>query len=89
MFVKGKNRLTSAHFNYAICIDDPDHGNGKSRANNLELPELVVDLYNGAPTTDYTAGILIPLSLPIVATNFYSDTGTRYVCKNVLTTKSL
>ena len=82
MFVKGTNRgflERSSISTLPFGIDDPGHGKGKSRANNLDLPELVVDLYNGAPTTNYSTGILIPLSIPVVATNFDCDAGTRYV----------
>lgn len=80
MFVKGTNRgflERSSMSTLPYGIDDPGHSKGKSRANNLDLTELVVDLYNGAPTTNYSTGVLIPLSLPIVATNFDQDSSTR------------
>ena len=47
-------------------IDDPKKW--KSRANLLDIGELAADLYNAATTSNYTMGILTPLSLPIVAT---------------------
>lgn len=82
MFVKGTNRgflERSSISTLPFGIDDPGHGKGKSRANNLDIPELVVDLYNGAPTTNFTTGILVPMSLPVVATNFDTDASSRYV----------
>ena len=54
--------------------DDPCQGKkGKSRANLLDIGELAVDLYNGAPEANHSTGILVPLSIPVVATNFNDD----------------
>ena len=77
LFVKGTNRgflERSSVSSVPFGIDDPNQGKkGKSRANLLDVGELAVDLYNGAPTANYTMGILTPLSIPIVATNFDDD----------------
>lgn len=82
MFVKGTKRgflERSSISALPFGIDDPGHAKGKSRANYLDIPELVVDLYNGAPTTNFNTGILVPMSLPVIATNFDTDASSRYV----------
>lgn len=81
MFVKGTNRgflERSSISTLPYGIDDPSQGfKGRSKANQLDIAELAVDLFNGSPTTNYSTGILVPLSLPLVATNFDSDTQAR------------
>ena len=81
VFVKGTNRVfleRSSVSSLQFGIGDPCQGKkGKSRANLLDIGELAVDLYNGAPTANYSTGILTPLSLPIVATNFTDDVEER------------
>ena len=82
VFVKGTNRgflERSSMSSFPYGIDDPKTGKSKSKANQLDLFELAVDLFNGSPTTNYSCGILTPLSLPVVATNFSSETEERYV----------
>ena len=82
MFVKGTNQgfLEKSSISALLFgIDDPGHAKGKSRANHLDIPELVVNLYNSAPTTNFNTGILVPMSLPILATNFDTDSSSRYV----------
>ena len=67
MYVTGTNRafrerasLSSLPFG----MDNPsDKRKGKSKANNLDIAELAIDLYNGSPTTNYQTGTLYPLSL--------------------------
>lgn len=73
IFVKGTNRgflERSSISSIPYGIDDPRKGRSKSKANLLDIPELLVDLYNGSPTANYSTGILKPLSVPLVATNF-------------------
>ena len=82
MFVKGTNQgflERSSISALPFSIDDPGQAKVKTRANHLDIPELVVDLYNGAPTTNFNTGILVPMSLPIFATNFDTDASSRYV----------
>lgn len=79
MFVKGTNRgflERSSISSLPYGIDDPKL-KSKSKANQLDISELAVDLYNGSPTTNYSTGILTPLSIPIIATNFDSYTEER------------
>jgi hypothetical protein len=80
VFVKGTNRgflERSSLSTLPYGIDDPQSGRSRSKANKLDLCELAVDLYNGSPTTNYATGILTPLSIPIVATNFKSEAEER------------
>lgn len=83
LFVKGTNRAfleRSAISTLPYGIDDPCSGKkGKSKANQLDIEELSVDLYNGSPTTNYNTGILKPLSIPVVASNFSNISDVRYV----------
>ncbi len=79
MFVKGTNRgflERSSLSSLPYGIDDPK-SKSRSRNNILDISELAVDLYNGSPTTNYSTGILTPLSIPIIATNFDGDTDQR------------
>lgn len=77
VFVKGTNRgflERSSMSTLPYGIDDPKR---RSKSNQLDLCELAVDLYNGSPTTNYSTGILVPISIPLVATNFNSETEER------------
>lgn len=70
MFVKGTNRGFLERSSMSCLpygIDDLKI-TAKSKANMLDIGELAVDLYNGSPTTNYSTGILKPLSIPIIAT---------------------
>ena len=80
VFVKGTNRgflERSSMSSLPYGIDDPKTGKSRSKANQLDLCELAVDLYNGSPTTNYNTGVFTPLSIPLVATNFESETEER------------
>ena len=80
MFVKGTNRgflERSSMSSIPYGIDDPKLGKSKSKANQLDIAELAVDLFNGSPTANYNTGVLNPLSLPLIATNFDADTEER------------
>ena len=52
-----------------------------SKTNRLDLPELVVDLYNGAKSANVVTGSKKPRSAPIVATNFDLKSDSRYEIK--------
>ena len=76
VFVKGTNRgflERSSISSLPYAIEDPSNRKGKTKSNYLDIDELAVDLYNGSPTTNFNAGILQPLSIPIIATNFSSE----------------
>ncbi len=51
-----------------FAIDDPNMTTYSGRK-QLDVPELVVDLYNGAKTANLRSGALLPCSAPIIATN--------------------
>ena len=42
----------------------------KSKANQLDITELVIDLYNGVRSTNLKTGSLKPKSIPVLASNF-------------------
>ena len=80
VFVKGTNRgflERSSISTLPYAIEDPSNRKGKSKANSLDIEELAVDLYNGSPTTNYNSGILQPLSIPLIATNFDGEADLR------------
>ena len=43
---------------------------GKSKANQLDITELVIDLNNGVRSTNLKTGSLKPKSVPVLASNF-------------------
>ena len=59
-------------------IDDPNMGTYAGRK-QLDIGELVVDLYNGAKTANLRTGALLPCSAPIVATNTPPKDDPRYI----------
>lgn len=74
-YVKGTNSFfleRSSASTLPFGIDDPNIGASgkKSKANFLDIPELIIDLYNGAKTGNSVKGSKRPLSIPIIATNF-------------------
>ena len=73
-FVKGTNAFfveRASDCSLLFVIDDPNLGKGKStKANYLDVNELVVDMYNGAKTANALRGSRTPLSIPIIASNF-------------------
>jgi hypothetical protein len=80
LFVKGTNRgflERSSISSLPYAIEDPANKKSKSKANCIDIEELSVDLYNGSPTTNYNSGILRPLSIPLIATNFDGSTHLR------------
>ena len=52
-------------------IEDPVKGNkGKSKANQLDVGELIIDLYNGVRSANLKTGARKPRSIPVLASNF-------------------
>ena len=52
-----------------LGIDDPQTTK-VGKTNRLDLPELIVDLYNAAKSANAVKGSRKPKSAPIVATNW-------------------
>lgn len=61
-----------------FAIDDPNMATYSGRK-QLDVPELVVDLYNGAKTANLRSGALLPCSAPIIATNTLPKDNPRLV----------
>ena len=79
-YVKGTNAFfiqRASESTLPFGIDDPQISSS-SKTNRLELPELVVDLFNGAKSANAVKGSKKPRSAPIVATNFNLKSDPRY-----------
>ncbi len=81
-YVKGTNAYfieRSAKSTLPYAIDDPLlKGTSKtSKANSLDLQELIVDIYNGAKSANANKGSRVPISAPYVATNFHVGSDER------------
>ena len=46
-------------------IDEPQTGRAGAKANRLDLPELIVDLYNVAKSANAMKGSKMPKSVPV------------------------
>lgn len=73
-YVKGTNAFfiqRSAECTLPYGIDDPQmsSSSNSSKTNRLDLPELIIDLYNGAKSANMIKGSKKPKSAPLVATN--------------------
>ena len=71
--MKGTNAFfleRSATSTLPYGIDDPQTGRAGAKANRLDLPELIVDLYNAAKSANAVKGSKKPKSAPVVATNW-------------------
>ena len=51
----------------------------ETRTNQLDLTELIVDLYNGVCSTNMRTGSMKSKSIPIIASNFDIEEMERYV----------
>lgn len=60
-------------------IDDPHVGKSTGKTNRLDLPELIVDLYNAAKSANAVSGSKKPISAPLVATNTDLLNDERYI----------
>ena len=73
-YVKGMNVAFMERANRSTLPFGTEEGakgkKGRSRSNQLDLAELIVDLYNGSRTTNLKTGTMKPRSIPVVASNF-------------------
>ena len=91
-YVKGTNSFfidRSSMTTLPFGIDDPNiNASGvKSKANFLNMAELVINFYNGARTANCLKGSKKPLSLPLVATNFMFKHDARYTNMLIVTSE--
>lgn len=82
-YVKGTNAFfleRSSESTLLFVVDDPNlkGAKGSTRANYLDIEELVVDLYNGAKTGNAVSGSKTPRSAPVIASNFDVKSKSRY-----------
>ena len=81
-YVKGTNAAfleRSCRSSLPFAIEEASKGKSKTRANQLDLTELIIDLYNGVRSTNMRTGSIKPKSIPVVASNFDIDDVDRYV----------
>lgn len=73
-YVKGTNAAfmeRASRSTLPFGIEDPAKGkHGKSKANQLDISELIIDLYNGVRSANLKTGSLKPQSVPVLASNF-------------------
>ena len=73
-YVKGTNAFflqRSAECTLPFGIDDPQNSSSSSsKTNRLDLPELIVDLYNAGKSANLVKGSKKPKSVPLVASNY-------------------
>lgn len=76
-YVKGTNAALmerSSRSTLPFCIEEAgSKGKSRSKTNFLDLPELIIDLYNGAKSANLKTGSLKPKSIPVTASNFDVD----------------
>ena len=71
-YVKGTNAFFLDQANVSTLpfgIDDPHVGKSTGKTNRLDLPELIVDLYNAAKSANAVSGSEKPISAPLIASN--------------------
>ena len=71
-YVRGTNALflaRSAACVLPFAIDDPK-GKGRAKTNQLDIGELVVDVYNGSSSANLKTGSRKPVTAPTIASNF-------------------
>ena len=81
-YVKGTNAAfleRSCRSSLPFAIEEASKGISKTKANQLDLTELIIDLYNGVRSTNMRTGSIKPKSIPVVASNFDIDDVERYV----------
>ena len=73
-YVKGTNAALmqrASRSSLPFCIEEAGSKiKSRSNSNFLDLPELIVDLYNGARSANLKTGSLKPKSIPVTASNF-------------------
>ena len=81
-FVKGTNsilleRACSSSFPFAI--EEGKGSKNKSRTNQMDVSELIIDVSNGSRSTNMKTGTMKPKTVPLIASNFEVDDIERYV----------
>lgn len=83
LYVKGTNAAFLERSNRSTLpfgIEEGARGKkGKSRANQLDMPELIIELYNGSRMTNLKSGTMKPRSIPVVASNFDVEDMEKFV----------
>ena len=73
-YVKGTNAFflqRSAECTLPYGIDDPQNSSrSTSKTNRLDLPEMIVDLYNAGKSANMIKGSKKPKSAPLIASNY-------------------
>ena len=59
-----------------FAINDPK-GKGKAKTNQLNIGELVVDVYNGGSSANLKTGSRKPMTAPTIASNFMVEEAPR------------
>ncbi len=75
-FVKGTNAIClerSTLSSLPFGIEEGKKGKGKTKANALDVGELIVDLYSGSRFGNMKTGSVQPRSVPVIATNIDMD----------------
>lgn len=88
-YVKGTNAFflqTSAECTLPFGIDDPQNSSSSSsKTNRLDLPELIVGLYNGGKSSNMLKGSKKPKSARLVATNLdFLSSEDRFILFTIL-----
>ena len=69
-YVKGTNSFFLDCSTLPYGIDDPQAGKSSNRTNRLDIPGLLVDLYNAAKSANSISGSKKPMLAPIIACNW-------------------
>lgn len=72
-YVKGTNAFfleRAVRSTLPFGIEEAKGKGGKTKANQLDLPELIIDLYNGARSGNLKTGSVRPKAIPALASNF-------------------
>ena len=81
LYVRGTNALFLARSAACIlpyAIDDPK-GKSKAKINQLDLGELIIDIFNGSASANMKIGQIKPTTGPVIATNYPLDDVARSV----------
>ena len=81
LYVKGANAFFLARSAASVlpyAIDDPK-SKGKVRTNQLDVGELIIDIFNGSALANMKTGQVKPITGPVIATNRPLDEPSRFV----------